>query len=128
MAKEGSMIEYRGDWTQEENEYSDLLQGEIKKKKASSKIQSRVRGNLSRRNTAIDYGPTKHILTKDWPKIKKSMIEEGFSEEDIGQFYKDHYMRASNKKKKPKKKPKKKSKKKFKKKSKKKTKKKSKKK
>ena len=62
-----------------------------------SKIQSRSRGNISRRNTLIDKGGTKYILQKEWPKIKQSLHSEGFSDTEIEEFKKNHYFARSSK-------------------------------
>lgn len=61
------------------------------------KIQSLHRGNKSRLSSKAVGKITVKQKRKDWPKVRKSMLDEGFTEEEITQFYENHYM-ASRKK------------------------------
>ena len=61
------------------------------------KIQSLQRGNKSRLSSKAVGKVTVKQKRKDWPKLRKSMLDEGFTEEETQSFYDNNYM-ASRKK------------------------------
>ena len=61
------------------------------------KIQSLQRGNKSRLSSKAVGKFTVKQKRKDWPKLRKSMLDEGFTEEETQSFYDNNYM-ASRKK------------------------------
>ena len=56
------------------------------------KIQSLYRGNKSRLSSKAVGKITTKQKRKDWPKIRQSMLDEGFTEEQIQSFYDNIYM------------------------------------
>ena len=64
---------------------------------AATIIQSRVRGNISRDESARWGYLTEEIKNKKWHDIEKSLLKEGFDTESINQFKKDHYFGQSKK-------------------------------
>ena len=82
----------RFDWT-----YDIFEDCEPLKVSKVKKIQSLHRGNKSRLSSKAVGKITDKQKRKDWPKLRKSMLDEGFTEEETTQFYENHYM-ASRKK------------------------------
>ena len=56
------------------------------------KIQSLYRGNNSRLSSKSVGKITDKQKRKDWPKLRKSMLDVGFTEEEIIIFYENNYM------------------------------------
>ena len=69
----------------------------INDKKATT-IQKRVRGNISRDESARWGYLTKEIKERKWSDIEKSLLKEGFDKESINQFKKNYYLGKSSKK------------------------------
>ena len=72
------------------------------------KVQSLQRGNKSRLSSKAEGRITTKQKIKDWPKLRKSMLDEGFTGKETQTFYENTYMASKKKKKKSKKKSKKK--------------------
>jgi hypothetical protein len=91
----------RFDWT-----YDIFEDCEPLKVSRVKKVQSLQRGNKSRLSSKAEGRITTKQKRKDWPKVRKSMLDEGFTERETQTFYENTYM--ASKKTKSKKKSKKK--------------------